>query len=74
MKVCELAKLLEELDGNMDVSIAYQPSWPLATEASHLKVRSGSAYICQSSYGGNAYAPQGLFDDNENELEELENI
>ena len=37
---------------------------------SHLKVRGGEAYICESGYGGNCYAPSHLFDDNESSMED----
>lgn len=73
MKVCELLALLEELDEidpNMEVNIAYQPHYPLAAPVSHLKVRGGEAYICESGYGGNCYAPGHLFDDNESSMED----
>lgn len=71
MKVKELMELLEELDGDMEVNIAYQPRYPMTTSADHLKVRNGIAYICENSYGGNEYAPEALFDDNESDTEDL---
>lgn len=73
MRACELLELLEELcdhDPDMEVNIAYQPHYPLAAPVSHLKVRGGEAYICESGYGGNCYAPGHLFDDNESSMED----
>jgi len=64
-------ELLEDLDSGMEIRIAYQPHWPLTGEANHLKVRNGVAYICENSYGGNEYAPGGLFDDNDSCTDDL---
>lgn len=71
MKVKELLELLEELDGDMEVNIAYQPHYPMTASANHLKVCNGISYICENSYGGNEYAPNVLFDDNESDIEDL---
>lgn len=68
MKAYELLELLQDLcetNPNMEVNIAYQPRYPLCAEAASLKVAHGKAYICESAYGGNGYAPHRLFDDDE---------
>lgn len=68
MKVYELLELLQDLcevNRDMEVNIAYQPRYPLCAKAASLKVAHGEAYICESAYGGNGYAPRRLFDDNE---------
>ena len=58
MKVRELLELLEDLDGEMEVSIAYQPNYPLAADATHVMVRGGEVYICQRCDGA-ATPPAG---------------
>lgn len=72
MTVAELREILEELDDDMEVRLAYQPHYPMEVKANHVKVAEGRAYICQNSYGGNNYAPDGLFEDNETCLEEIQ--
>lgn len=71
MKVKELLEIMEELDEDMEVNIAYQPHYPMTASANHLKVHNGIAYICENSYGENEYAPNALFDDNESDTEDL---
>lgn len=71
MTVRELMEILEELDGDMEVKLAYQPNYPMMVEASHVKVCNGKAFICQSGYGGNEYAPGHLFDDDESSTEDI---
>lgn len=68
MKVCELLELLQDLrdvNPDMDINIAYQPRYPLCAQVASVKVAHGKAYICESAYGGNGYAPHRLFDDDE---------
>lgn len=72
MTVRELRELLEDLDGDMAVNIAYQPNYPLTSEASHLRVYAGEVYICQNSEGRNGYAPNELFDSDESSTDDLE--
>lgn len=74
MTVAELMEILEELDGNMVVNLAYQPSWPMMTKASHVKVFDGQAFICESPYGGNEYAPGHLFDDDESCTDDIKDM
>lgn len=71
MTVAELMEILEELDGDMEVNLAYQPNYPMMVKASHVKVCNGHAFICQSGCGGNEYAPGHLFDDDESSTEDI---
>lgn len=71
MTVEELMEILEELDGDTKVNLAYQPHYPMKVKANHVKVYDGEVYICQNSYGGNDYAPDHLFDDNESSTDDL---
>lgn len=74
MTVAELMEILEELDGGMEVNLAYQPHYPMMVKANHVKVCDGQAFICQSGYGGNDYAPDHLFDDDENCTEDIKDM
>ena len=71
MKVRELLELLEDLDGEMEISIAYQPNYPLAADATHVMVRGGEVYICQRCDGANRYAPGGLFESDWSDTEDV---
>lgn len=62
MRVRELIELLEELDPDMEVKIAYQPNYPLCAEADDVREADGKVYICQLN-SRNDYAPPGLYDE-----------
>ena len=62
MKVKELMEYLEEFDPEMEVKIAYQPSWPMQVHIDDVKEADGKVYVCQL-YNGNDYAPNGLYED-----------
>ena len=61
MRVYELIELLEELDPNMEIKIAYQPHWPMQAAIGDVKDAEGTVYICQVD-PANDYAPQGLYE------------
>lgn len=65
MKVRDLMEILEMFDENCEVKLAYQPNWPLCTKVASVKKKDGVVFICESGYGGNDYAPSGLFETNE---------
>lgn len=76
MTVRDLMEFLEEYDPDTAVKIAYQPHWPLATDATFVKEAIGTnrygdetraVYICESPYGGNEYAPGCLYNDDEDD-------
>lgn len=61
MRVHELLEILEELDPNMEIKIAYQPHWPMQATIGEVKDAEGTVYICQAD-AGNDYAPEGLYE------------
>ncbi|MBQ9950722.1 MAG: hypothetical protein IJO98_01055, partial [Clostridia bacterium] len=71
--VRDLMEILEMFDENCEVKLAYQPNWPLCTKVASVKKKDGVVFICESGYGGNDYAPSGLFGTNESlDLDEEE--
>ena len=65
MKLYELIEYLKWFDDDLEVRIAYQPNWPLCSRVASVKKQEGCLYICESGYGGNGYAPGGLFETDE---------
>ena len=65
MTVRDLMEILEMFDPNAEVKLAYQPNWPLCTEAASAKQKDGVVFICESGFGGNDYAPRCLFESDE---------
>ena len=76
MTVRDLMEMLEEVDPDIEVRIAYQPHYPMSAGATFIKVATGNTrsgrtaqflHICQNPAGGNEYAPEGIFDDDDYE-------
>ena len=64
MTVQELREALENMDGNMEVKLCYQPHYPMQVDLDHtcFSVNENTTYLCQSGYGGNEYSKSAVFE------------
>lgn len=61
MRVKELMELLEEMDPDAEVKIAYQPNYPLEASIDTIVDVDGKVYIRQHPFGRNDYAPADVY-------------
>lgn len=65
MTVEQLMELLEEMEPEAEVKIAYQPNYPMEATIDTIKEVDGTVYIRQDPYAGNDYAPAQVYEETE---------
>lgn len=61
MTVAQLMEILEEMDPNAEVKIAYQPNYPMEAPVDTVREVDGTIYIRQAPNSANDYAPEDVY-------------